>query len=80
MAVMDVRTPQEVAGGALQGAVNVDFNSPTFSRQIALLDPSKAYFVYCRSGMRSQQACELLTKQGFTTLYNLRGGLSAWPF
>ena len=33
---------------------------------------------YCHHGMRSQQACQFLQSQGFTTLYNMTGGIDAW--
>ncbi|MHB1922401.1 MAG: rhodanese-like domain-containing protein [Chitinophagaceae bacterium] len=34
--------------------------------------------VYCRSGNRSAQACQLLEMQGFTGTRNLMGGMLAW--
>jgi rhodanese-related sulfurtransferase len=38
----------------------------------------KALITYCRSGQRSATACARLQKQGFTSVYNLRGGVMAW--
>ena len=34
--------------------------------------------VYCRSGNRSALYCSKLRKQGFETVYNLKGGVLAW--
>lgn len=34
--------------------------------------------VYCRSGNRSATFCRKLKKQGFESVYNLKGGLLAW--
>jgi rhodanese-related sulfurtransferase len=34
--------------------------------------------VYCRSGNRSGQACQLLETMGFSNLKNLTGGMLAW--
>jgi rhodanese-related sulfurtransferase len=34
--------------------------------------------VYCRSGNRSAALCRKLKKQGFESVYNLKGGLLAW--
>jgi rhodanese-related sulfurtransferase len=42
------------------------------------LDKSKTYAVYCRSGNRSGQATALMAKDGFTSIFNLEGGLINW--
>jgi phage shock protein E len=76
--IVDVRTPEEYAQGHLPGAVNVDVSSPDFSAQIATLDPSAPYAVYCRSGNRSGVAVATMAEQGFTNAYHLGGGIGAW--
>jgi rhodanese-related sulfurtransferase len=42
------------------------------------LDPSKNYYVYCRSGARSAQACQLMNQMGISSAYNLLGGYMEW--
>ena len=42
------------------------------------LDPSKVYFVYCRSGARSARACQIMGQMGFATTFNLLGGILEW--
>ena len=37
---------------------------------IAGLDPSKSYYLYCRSGNRSGQAAKLLRDKGFESVFN----------
>jgi rhodanese-related sulfurtransferase len=64
--VIDVRTPEEFAGGHLDGAVNMNLQSPAFASQLAGLDPSADYLVYCRSGNRSGQAIDQMRAAGFT--------------
>lgn len=76
--VLDVRTPAEIAQGKIQGAMELDFTSPDFAQKVSQLDKSKTYLVYCRSGNRSGQACSMMQQQGFSKLYNLRGGMIAW--
>lgn len=76
--LLDVRTPMEVRSGALPDAVNIDFMSNAFAKQVAALDKSKTYLVYCRSGNRSGQACQLMHKMGFD-VRNLLGGVGAFP-
>ncbi|MCB9338754.1 MAG: rhodanese-like domain-containing protein [Lewinellaceae bacterium] len=76
--LLDVRTPEETAQGKIEGAVELDYNAPNFEQEVAKLDKDKTYLVYCRSGGRSSSACEVMHGQGFTKLYNLKGGYMAW--
>ncbi|MEV8136584.1 rhodanese-like domain-containing protein [Microbacterium aurantiacum] len=62
--VVDVRTPAEYAGGHLDGAVNIDFQSPEFDATVAELDPADEYVVYCASGNRSAQAVAAMEAAG----------------
>jgi phage shock protein E len=68
--LIDVRTPAEVAEGALEGAVAIDLQGPDFAAAIAELPRDEAYFVYCRTGNRSGQAIEIMRELGFTDLVN----------
>ena len=68
--IIDVRTPSEFAGGHLEGALNIDVQSPDFAAQVSQLDPTKDYFVYCRSGNRSGQAISQMSNMGFTSMTN----------
>jgi phage shock protein E len=76
--ILDVRTPGEYTSGHIPKALNVNLMDFSFTQQISRLDKSKTYLVYCRSGNRSGQACALMTKQGFTDVHHLMGGLAAW--
>ena len=76
--VIDVRTPAEFAAGHLQGATNIDVEGTTFSEQIAALDKAGTYAVYCRSGNRSRTATQHMADAGFTKVYDLDGGITAW--
>ncbi len=76
--ILDVRTPGEVMGGTLPGAKNVDLMSPAFKEEVMKLDKAKEYFLICRSGARSSQACTWMAMQGYK-VRNLDGGIFAWP-
>ncbi len=76
--LLDVRTPQEVAEGKIPNAIHLDIYSPSFTQEMMDLDPSKTYYVYCRSGGRSVSACMKMSAHGFSKLYNLEGGMMAW--
>ncbi len=77
--IMDVRTPQEVEEGYIPTAIHLDImNAGNFMEKTKSLDPTKNYYVYCRSGGRSGQACAILNSLGFKNTYNLLGGFSEW--
>jgi rhodanese-related sulfurtransferase len=76
--LVDVRTPGEFSSGTIKGAKNIDFMSSSFKEQFLKLDKHKEYFLFCRSGNRSGQACNILSKEGYK-VYNLDGGVGAWP-
>jgi rhodanese-related sulfurtransferase len=75
---LDVRTPGEFNEGHIEGAQLIDFQSGNFESEIATLDKSKTYAVYCRSGNRSGQALKVMSDAGFSNLYNLNGGVIDW--
>jgi rhodanese-related sulfurtransferase len=76
--VVDVRTPEEYAGGHIENAVNIDVNSDSFASEVSKLDKEKPVLVYCRSGKRSLTAAEKLREMGFTRIVNLEGGMLGW--
>ena len=77
--ILDVRTPKEIANGKIDGdALELDFYSDRFEDGLNKMDKSRTYLVYCKSGGRSSQAIQIMNKMGFTDLYNLEGGYTAW--
>lgn len=77
--ILDVRTPEEVEEGYIPGAANIDiYLGQGFMDEIEKLDKSKNYYVYCRSGNRSGQACAILNSIGIANAYNLEGGFMNW--
>ena len=78
LVVLDVRTPEEFAEGHLDGAFMVDFYAPDFADQLAQLDASVPYLLYCRSGNRSGETMGLMAQMGFTDVTEIDGGIAAW--
>lgn len=77
--IIDVRTDAEFEEGYISGAIQIDiFNGAEFLQRAKQLDPQKNYYVYCRSGGRSGQACMLLNSIGILNAYNLKGGIMEW--
>ena len=66
--IIDVRTPEEYAAGHLEGALNIDVQSPNFDSLIATQPVDGEYVLYCRSGNRSAQATARMQSLGFTSV------------
>lgn len=76
--ILDVRTPGEYKEEHLAGARQLDFlNTSVFDAGIKLLDKSHTYYVYCRSGKRSHNACIKMKKQGLK-VFDMEGGILNW--
>lgn len=76
--LLDVRTPKEVANGVLPNAVVIDFQDAEFKSELAKLDKSKPYIVYCHAGGRSAKTKSMMLEMGFTTVTDYAGGFSEW--
>lgn len=77
--LLDVRTEAEYLQGHIPNAVLIDiYQGQGFVYKVDELDKSKNYYVYCRSGARSGQACNIMNKLGFENAYNLVGGIIEW--
>ena len=72
--LIDVRTPEEFNEGHIAGALNIDVQSSSFDSEIASLDKSVTYALYCRSGNRSGIAAGKMSDAGFTSLLNAQVG------
>jgi len=75
--ILDVRTPEEFESGRIPRSINMNIMDTTFLNQVSNLDKARPYFVYCRSGARSGQACAMMSNLGFE-VYNLAGGIMRW--
>jgi thioredoxin 1 len=76
--IIDVRTPAEFEKGHLEHAVNINWNGKGFDSLVAPFNRSEPVFVYCLSGGRSHSAPEKMRSLGFTTIYEMQGGLLQW--
>ena len=74
--IIDVRTPEEFNSGHVQGALNIPVEFPDFATQVAALDPTATYAIYCRSGNRSAVATAEMGSMGYLHLYDLEGGFA----
>ena len=76
--LIDVRSKQELDDIMINGVLNYDFNSDEFENSVLSLDIDKTYYVICRSGRRSRITTELMLKNGFENVFNIKGGMIKW--
>ena len=76
--LVDVRTSEEYADGHLEGALNIDYFSTTFSDDISELGLETPILVYCRSGNRSGKSMKIMYDMGFKEVKNLICGYKGW--
>lgn len=76
LTLIDVRTPREFEAEHIRGARLLPLS--VLRQRSGELPDDRPIVCVCRSGARSQSACEQLARQGFTNLFNLSGGMIAW--
>jgi len=74
--VVDVRTPQELKEGRIEGSVLVDFWD--IMQRKHQLPRNRPLLLVCAVGGRSYAAMQVLSQQGYPEIYNLKGGIYDW--
>ncbi|MDO8925955.1 MAG: rhodanese-like domain-containing protein [Sideroxyarcus sp.] len=74
--VIDVRQMEEIMHGTVPKAEALPLH--ILPAKVHELDKAEKLIMVCRSGARSAQACMFLQQQGFTNVFNLRGGMMGW--
>lgn len=77
--LVDVRETYELTGpeGKIQGSILATLG-PDLDRFLETADSDKEYVFICRSGWRSQKACEMAYERGISKAHNMTGGMLAW--
>ena len=73
--LIDVRTPGEHSEVHIPGSVLMPLDT---LEGVTNLPNGGAIILYCRSGKRSQQALDILSRKGFKDIRHLDGGINAW--
>ena len=76
LALVDVRGDNEVIYGVIEGAQHLPLHLLPIKADE--LDKEMHTIFYCRSGVRSAQACAFMAAKGHDNVYNLQGGIIAW--
>lgn len=74
--LVDVRTNAEIAAGKIPQGDPVPLH--LLPLKLPEFDTAVSTVFYCRSGARSAQAAAFAAANGFSDVYNLRGGIMAW--
>ncbi len=74
--LLDVREANEWDIGRIDGAVRISVNE--LAERMHELDPAREMVVYCRSGVRSGRAVDMLKQAGFRRIKNMVGGILRW--
>lgn len=72
---IDVRTPGEFKANNHKPFKNIPLSN--LLNKVEKLERDNEV-VICQSGMRSAKAANILKKQGFKRIYNVKGGINAW--
>ena len=73
--LIDVRTNDEFNINRLKKAINIDFYDSIFLRRFEKFNKEDNILLYCRSGRRSLLGAEILVKNGYKNIYDLKGGV-----
>jgi len=69
--ILDVRGPDECAGGMVAGAVNIPLSSVVEGVRKRYPDTDTVFLCHCASGIRSASAAKQLKAAGYAKAYNL---------
>ena len=74
--VIDVREKKEMNDCVLKGSINIPVNELVKKIREVVPNRNQPILVYCATGSRSIFACQILADFGYTSVYNLQGGIS----
>jgi len=74
--IIDVREDEEVAEGMIPGAKHIRLGD--LPMRLSEIEQNGEIIMVCRSGRRSERACEYLEHMGFNGLKNMVGGMLKW--
>ncbi|MGD0610185.1 MAG: molybdopterin-synthase adenylyltransferase MoeB [Anaerolineales bacterium] len=74
--LIDVREPHERSISSLPGEELIPLGQ--LASRLHELNSAQEMVLFCKSGVRSSRALELLVSAGFKRVKNLKGGINAW--
>jgi len=77
--LVDVRTPEQYQAGHIKGAISLPLEEVESKASSVLKDKNAKYFIYCRTGRKSEEVSEYLDAIGYTNVTDM-GGIHDWPY
>ena len=77
LVIVDVREPELFAAGRIRGAINIPYDDARL-RVFKELSPEDRIVFVCHGGDMGDELGHLLVENGYTSVYNLRGGMKKW--
>jgi phage shock protein E len=77
--LLDVRTEDEYKEEHIKGAILFPVSSIYYQIEKTFPNKNETYILYCRSGIRSQDAIKLMKSMGYMNVYDL-GGILYYPY
>ncbi|KOO43948.1 rhodanese-like domain-containing protein [Priestia koreensis] len=74
--LIDIREPNEFEGGHILGARNIPISQ--FRMRTKELRKDQPIYLYCQNGVRVGRAAQMLRRQGYRDIYQLKGGFKQW--
>jgi len=74
--LLDVREPFEHEIARINGVPLIPMGE--LPRRFTELDANSQYYIYCKAGIRSLRAVEILREQGFKYVKSVKGGMDSW--
>lgn len=74
--LIDVREPNEFESGHILGARNIPLTQ--LKMRLKELRKDQPIYLYCQGSSRSGRAAQILYKNGYRDLYQLKGGYKNW--
>lgn len=78
LVIVDVRKKSAFDKGHIPGAINIDYSDNGEERIIKELNKKDAIVLICYMGGTSERFSNILTRNGFNDVYNVKGGMGKW--
>ena len=75
--VLDVREDKEIQGSVIPNARHIAL-SQLPQHVTEFHGQGEPVIAYCQNGVQAHRACRLLVRGGVASVYNLKGGITAW--
>jgi rhodanese-related sulfurtransferase len=76
--ILDVRLVNDYTSRHIPGAIDINYESTNFKKDINKLIKEKQYLVYCATGVNGEAAAQTMLGLGFKNVQNISGGYAAW--